>query len=37
MEPPMVDDTEDEEEDGEDTNYDGLNENIKRIKELLYN
>lgn len=35
IEPPKVDtDTEDEE--GEDNNYDGLNESIKRIKELLY-
>lgn len=35
MEPPKVDtDTEDEE--GEDNNYDGLNESIKRIKRLLY-
>jgi hypothetical protein len=35
MEPPKADgDTEDEE--GEDNNYDGLNESIKRIKELLY-
>lgn len=36
MEPPKVDDVEDE-EDQDDTNYDGLNESIKRIKELLYN
>jgi len=34
MEPPIIDDTDD---DKEDNNYDGLNENIKRIKQLLYN
>ena len=34
IEPPKVDDDEGEEEDN---NYDNLNENIKRIKELLYN
>lgn len=38
MEPPTADDVEDDEEDeNEDNNYDGLNESIKRIKELLYN
>ena len=40
IEPPKVDsdNEEDEDEDGkEDNNYDNLNENIKRIKELLYN
>lgn len=36
IEPPKIDDDEGEEDD-ENNNYDGLNENIKRIKELLYN
>ena len=40
IEPPKVDDQdndEDDDQDGEDNNYDGLNEDIKRIKKLLYN
>ena len=38
IEPPKVDDSEDNEDEEEDetNNYDGLNENIKRIKRLLY-
>ena len=35
MEPPVIDDSDEEEED-ETNDYDGLNENIKRIKRLLY-
>jgi len=41
IEPPRVDNDqdndEDNDEDEEDNNYDGLNEDIKRIKKLLYN
>lgn len=36
IEPPVVDDSEEEEDEDETNNYDGLNENIKRIKRLLY-
>ena len=35
IEPPVIDDSDEEEED-ETNDYDGLNENIKRIKRLLY-
>jgi len=35
IEPPVIDDSDEEEEDGT-NDYDGLNENIKRIKRLLY-
>ena len=39
IDPPKIDDDEEDEEenDNEDNNYDGLNENINRIKTLLYN
>jgi hypothetical protein len=39
IDPPKIDDEEEDEEenDNEDNNYDGLNENINRIKTLLYN
>jgi hypothetical protein len=37
IEPPKVDDSDDNEDEEDETNdYDGLNENIKRIKRLLY-
>ena len=37
MEPPVVDDEDENEDEDQDNNYDGLNEDIKRIKQLLYN
>lgn len=39
IDPPRIDDEEEDEEenDNEDNNYDGLNEDINRIKTLLYN
>lgn len=37
MDPPVVDDEDENDEKDQDNNYDGLNENIKRIKQLLYN
>ena len=36
IEPPVIDDSDKEEDEDETNDYDGLNENIKRIKRLLY-